>query len=73
MMSTKLFKFVKEAADYANSCPAGQLEIRIWKNMFHSKYAELIIKECSRVMIEEDEYYGEWMSKVIEKGFEVKL
>lgn len=36
------------------------------------KFAEMIIKECSEVMKEEDSYYGSWMSTVIKKHFGVE-
>ena len=35
-------------------------------------FAELIVKECGRVMEEKDSYYGEWMKTVINAHFGVK-
>ena len=38
----------------------------------YRKFAELIIKECSRVMEEKDSFYGEWMKTVINEHFGVE-
>lgn len=69
MMTRKLFEFSKIATEYANSIPAANVEIRIWKNHYNAKYAELIILHCANRMIEEDSYYGSWMANIIKNEF----
>ena len=42
-----------------------------WDRDFTAKFAELIFQECFKVMKDEDDYYGSWMSDVIKKYFEI--
>ena len=52
-MNEKLFDFAlgayNEAAKIADSDTAACYELKIWKNIFRNKFAEIIIRECARV------------------------
>ena len=45
MMNDLKFRLVKEANDYADLFETGQCEVRIWRNIFHSKLIDLVVEE----------------------------
>lgn len=66
----KIKSFADDAAKYSaiQYLPSG----KDGNELFIEYFTELIIKECSTVMENEDSYYGSWMSKVIKQHFGVK-
>ncbi len=43
-----------KAAEIADSDPVGGYEGKIWQNIYRTKFAELIIRECAKVADEHD-------------------
>jgi hypothetical protein len=72
-MNKHIKDIVSKSVEYANSVPAAQQEVTIWKNHYNTKFAELIIKEACQVMNDHDSFYGEvMMSPLIKEHFGVK-
>lgn len=65
-----------KAVEFADSDPVGGYEGKIWQNIYRTKFAELIIKECSELTLDykNKDYYSGWLDyrDLIKKHFGVK-
>jgi hypothetical protein len=52
-----------KAAEIADNDPVGGYEGKIWQNIYRTKFAELIIKECLGVTLDykNDDHYNGWI------------
>lgn len=63
----QLQPLIKQCYSEIHECPGDMASVVFDKE----KFAELIIHECGKVMMETDSFYGDWMYQVAAKHFNI--